>query len=190
MPMLIPKTIESEDDRAFLEQLFDAHCVRLCRKAAALTQSRQVAEDLVQDVFLYVAAHVRKFRQMDSYTLRHILDISVKRRCCDWFRAEEVRKKHQSGSLDDDGFVSGISAAANTEEAAIENLSVEELSEAIRKLPDHYRYVIEAKYLLNLKDGEIAKELGIGKASVRQYLTRARRKICELCEGGTHETER
>lgn len=56
MPMLISKTIESEDDRAFLEQLFDAHCVRLRRKAAALTQSRQVAEDLVQDVFLYVAA--------------------------------------------------------------------------------------------------------------------------------------
>lgn len=188
MLLLLLSTIESEDDRAFLEQLFDAHYVRLCKKAAAITHNNQVSEDLVQDIFLYVVNHIQKFRQMDCCTLRHILDISIKRRCYDYFKEQNVRKKHLSGSLDDDNsFVSVSSTIANTEEEAIENLSVEELSEAIRKLPVHYRYVIEAKYLLNLTDSEIAKELGIGKASVRQYLTRARRKICELCEGRIDE---
>lgn len=188
MLLLLLSTIESEDDRAFLEQLFDAQYVRLCKKAAAITQNNQVSEDLVQDVFLYVVKHIQKFRQMDCCTLRHILDISIKRRCYDYFKEQNVRKKHFSGSLDDDdSFVSVSSKNSNTEEAAIANLSVEELSEAIRKLPDHYRYVVEAKYLLNLGDAEIAKELGIGKASVRQYLTRARRKIYELCEGESNE---
>lgn len=187
MFLLILQTIESDDDRAFLEQLFDAHYVRLCKKAAAITQNNQVSEDLVQDVFLYVVKHIQKFRQMDCCTLRHILDISIKRRCYDYFKAQSVRKKHLSGSLDDDDSSVSVSSSDNTEEEALDLLSVEELSEAIRKLPDHYRYVIEAKYILNLTDGEIAKELGIGKASVRQYLTRARRKICELCEGRIDE---
>lgn len=187
MFLLILQTIESEDDRAFLEQLFDAHYVRLCKKAAAITQNSQVSEDLVQDVFLYVVKHIQKFRQMDCCTLRHILDISIKRRCYDYFKEQNVRKKHLSGSLDDDDSFVSVSSSDNTEEEALDLLSVEELSEAIRKLPDHYRYVIEAKYILSLTDGEIAKELGIGKASVRQYLTRARRKIYELCEGESNE---
>ena len=188
MLLLLLSTIESEDDRAFLEQLFDTHYVRLYKKAAAITQNNPVSEDLVQDVFLYVAKHVQKFRQMDCCTLRHILDISIKRRCYDYFKAQNVRKKHLSGSLDDDdSFIFVPSADANTEEVALNNLTVEELAEAIRKLPDHYRYVIEAKYLLELSDSEIAKELGIGKTSVRQYLTRARRKIYELCEGESNE---
>lgn len=188
MFLLILQTIESDDDRAFLEQLFDAQYVRLCKKAAAITQNNQVSEDLVQDVFLYVVKHIQKFRQMDCCTLRHILDISIKRRCYDYFKEQNVRKKHLSGSLDEDNSsVFVLRSNVNTEEEAIDNLTVEELSEAIRKLPDHYRYVIEAKYLLNLTDSEIAKELGIGKASVRQYLTRARRKIYELCEGKSNE---
>ncbi len=187
MFLLILQTIESEDDRAFLEQLFDAQYVRLCKKAAAITQNSQVSEDLVQDVFLYVVKHIQKFRQMDCCTLRHILDISIKRRCYDYFKEQNVRKKHLSGSLDDDDSFVSVSSSDNTEEEALDLLSVEELSEAIRKLPDHYRYVIEAKYILSLTDGEIAKELGIGKASVRQYLTRARRKIYELCEGESNE---
>lgn len=187
MFLLILQTIESEDDRAFLEQLFDTHYVRLCKKAAAITQNNQVSEDLVQDVFLYVVKHIQKFRQMDCCTLRHILDISIKRRCYDYFKEQNVRKKHLSGSLDDDDSFVSVSSSDNTEEEALDLLSVEELSKAIRKLPDHYRYVIEAKYILNLTDGEIAKELGIGKASVRQYLTRARRKIYELCEGESNE---
>lgn len=188
MLLLLLSTIESDDDRAFLEQLFDAHYVRLCKKAAAITQNNQVSEDLVQDVFLYVVKHIQKFRQMDCCTLRHILDISIKRRCYDYFKAQYVRKKHFSGSLDDDdSSVSVLRSNVNTEEEAVDNLTVEELSEAIRKLPDHYRYVVESKYILNMTDGEIAKELGIGKASVRQYLTRARRKIYALCEGESNE---
>ena len=188
MLLLLLSTIESEDDRAFLAQLFDAQYVRLCKKAAAITQNNQVSEDLVQDVFLYVVKHIQKFRQMDCCTLRHILDISIKRRCYDYFKKQNVRKKHLCGSLDDDdSSVSVLRSNVNTEEEAIDNLTVEEVSEAIRKLSDNYRYVIEAKYLLNLTDGEIAKELGIGKASVRQYLTRARRKIYELCEGESNE---
>ncbi len=187
MLVLLLSTIESEDDQAFLEKLFDAHYVRLCKKTAAITQNNQVSEDLVQDVFLYVVKHIQKFRQMDCCTLRHILDISIKRRCYDYFKEQNVRKKHLSGSLDDDDSFVSVSSSDNTEEEALDHLTVEELSEAIRKLPDHYRFVIEAKYILNLTDGEIAKELGIGKASVRQYLTRARRKIYELCEGESNE---
>lgn len=187
MLVLLLSTIESEDDQAFLEKLFDAHYVRLCKKTAAIKQNNQVSEDLVQDVFLYVVKHIQKFRQMDCCTLRHILDISIKRRCYDYFKEQNVRKKHLSGSLDDDDSFVSVSSSDNTEEEALDHLTVEELSEAIRKLPDHYRFVIEAKYILNLTDGEIAKELGIGKASVRQYLTRARRKIYELCEGESNE---
>ena len=183
--LLLP--IESDDDYAFLEQLFDTYYVRLCKKASAITQNNQVAEDLVQNVFLHVVQHIQKYRLMDHCTLRHILDISIKRRCYDYFKSQNVRKKHLVGSLDDDGISLVSQSNINAEEEAINNLTVEELANAIRKLPNHYRYVLEAKYIMELSDGEIAKELGIQKASVRQYLTRAKRKIHAICEGKTDE---
>ena len=40
--------------------------------------------------------------------------------------------------------------------------------------------MLNFKYLLELSDREIGDSLGISKNSVRQYLTRARRKALEI----------
>ena len=43
--------------------------------------------------------------------------------------------------------------------------------------------VLESKYILELSDEEIAKELNIATKSVRSYLTRARRKAFAMMKG-------
>ena len=71
---------------------------------------------------------------------------------------------------------------ANVEEQAVRSITVEELKEAFKKLPESTKDVLRFKYLLELNDGEIAKTLGVTKATVRSYLTRARRAVLELCK--------
>lgn len=50
------------------------------------------------------------------------------------------------------------------------------------KLDEQTRYLLNARYLMESSDAEIAAQLGISAGSVRTYLTRARRKAYELME--------
>ena len=69
-----------------------------------------------------------------------------------------------------------IDAAPRPDIVAIKNETIAILSEAIGKLPERDRFILESKNILEMTDKEIAKNLGISPNSVREYLTRARRK--------------
>ena len=189
IPMLF-MTIESEDDRAFIENLYETQYARLRKKAAAITRNNQVAGDLVHDVFVYIADHIEKYRALDCCTLRHLVDISIRRRCYDYMKAQAVRQKRSAGSIDNEAWSFALSDAnTSVEEDAIRNLEIEQVSDAIRQLPDNYRFVLEAKYLLNMNDEEISRAMGIRKGSVRQYLTRARKMVYAFCRGSSNEQQ-
>lgn len=103
-------------------------------------------------------------------------------------KAQAVRQKHSAGSIDSEAWCFALSDTnSSVEEDSIRNLEIEQVSDAIRQLPDNYRLALEAKYLLNMNDEEISRILGIRKGSVRQYLTRARRMVYAICRGSSNE---
>ena len=69
------------------------------------------------------------------------------------------------------------------EEVYIHEEDLEALADMLPKLPEKDRMVLESKYILELSDEEIAKELNIAAKSVRSYLTRARRKAFAMMKG-------
>ena len=50
----------------------------------------------------------------------------------------------------------------------------------LSELPERDNLLLEAKYILQLKDEEIAKQFNISQQSVRTYIMRARRKAYAL----------
>ncbi len=73
-----------------------------------------------------------------------------------------------------------IPGIEDPEDLIIHQQELAELGNAILKLSDKYKDVLYFKYILELHDREIADILNISPDSVRQYLTRARRKAKEL----------
>lgn len=57
---------------------------------------------------------------------------------------------------------------------------IKAMRDAILKLPEKEKELLYFKYILEMDNSELAEILGIALASVRQYLTRARRKAQEL----------
>ena len=57
------------------------------------------------------------------------------------------------------------------------------LADALPKLSERDRRLLESKYILGLSDKDIAKELDISPPSVRNYLTRARRRAYAMMKG-------
>lgn len=52
---------------------------------------------------------------------------------------------------------------------------------------ENTRWLLEARYILDYSDGELARELGVKPDSVRMALTRARRKARRLMESQHNE---
>ena len=68
----------------------------------------------------------------------------------------------------------------------IQKEELETLSNAILRLLEKDKDLLYYKYILEMNDVEIAKILSIAPDSVRQYLTRARRKARKLMEKEGH----
>ncbi len=183
MLFLMLMAIESEDDQAFLIDLYNEYCQLMCDKAESIVHNKQDAEDIVQDMLAYMIANLQKFRKINCCTLPFYLVMCIKRRCINHLKQREVQKKHIVGSMDHTSFSFEYSDPAKpVDEQVLLQLRFEQVQEAFTFLPEKIKDVLRYKYLLELSDREIAEILGIKKNSVREYLTRARKAVCKICE--------
>ena len=183
MFLLILQTIQSEDDRAYLVDLYNQNYQLLLNEASSIIHNHHDAEDVVQDFFSYAIYNIEKFRNIERSTLRRFLVMCIRRRCIDALRKRKTKQKHIVGSIDHEEYAfEYVDEKASFEETVFNRIAVEELRDAFLKLPDQQQDVLEYKYLLELTDREIGKILGVRPSTVRSYLTRARKAVYRMCK--------
>lgn len=183
MFLLILQTIQSEDDRAYLVDLYNQNYQLLLNEANRIVHNHHDAEDIVQDFFSYAIYNIEKFRNIERSTLRRFLVMCIRRRCIDALRKRKTKQKHIVGSIDHEEYAfEYVDEKASFEETVFNRIAVEELRDAFLKLPDQQQDVLEYKYLLGLTDREIGKILGVRPSTVRSYLTRARKAVYQMCK--------
>ena len=183
MLLLLLQTIESEDDRAFLMDIYQQHYHKLYKEADSIVHNAYDAEDVVQEFMIYICDHINKFRALECCVLPSYLVMCIRRRCINFLKRRETQKKHTIGSIDNEQyFFDYPDTEISVEEKVLLNLKFEQVQEAFSQLPQSTRDILQYKYFLELTDAEIAELLGIQKNSVRAYLTRARKAVCRICE--------
>lgn len=73
------------------------------------------------------------------------------------------------------------------EDRVLRRLELDALAQVWPRLDENTRWLLEARYILDYSDGELARELGVKPDSVRMALTRARRKARRLMESQHNE---
>lgn len=180
---LILATIESEDDRAFLRTLYEENYEAMLRKAKSILFDEAAAEDVVQDTFVYFAKNLDKLYRVSCNILPFYVVMCAKRKCLDYIKQQKVNSNHIAGSIDSDEYPYELpDKGSSVEEQALLNIDVESVQKAFAFLPESQKDVLRYKYLLDMKDEEIAKLLGVKKATVRSYLMRARQAVYEICK--------
>jgi RNA polymerase sigma factor, sigma-70 family len=175
--------IESESDRAFLTALFEENYDAMFRKAKAMLGDAAAAEDAVQDTFVSFARNLDKIYNVPCPVLPFYVVMCIKRRCISMLRQRSRTASHEAGSIDDEAYHFAYpDKGPSVEEQALLSLDVETVERAFSKLPESLKDVLRYKYLLELKDDEIAPLLGVGKDSVRKYVARARQAVYRICE--------
>jgi RNA polymerase sigma-70 factor (ECF subfamily) len=181
--------IRGSDEKAF-ESLYLAHHDELWRFAYTHVRSRDIAEELVQDVFLAVWGSRETW---DVHTrVRAWLFASVRHLALNHLRHERIVAR----TIDVARAASG--GEAETEAVAMAAppmdqllaMEAEELDnaclQAIGELPDRRRIAMTLRWKHDMSSLEIARVIGTTPEAVRTLLTRARADLTALLERTRH----
>ena len=187
------------DEGAF-ESLYLAHHNELWRFAYSYVRSRDVAEELVQDVFLAVwgtratwevSTRVRAwlYASVRHLALNHLRHERVVARTIDagaWARAHGSRPREKAtGIAQLEPMAMG---AAPMDQQLV--LEAEELAKAVGRavadLPERRRIAMTLRWKHDMSSLEIARVLGTSPEAVRTLLTRARADLASLLERTRH----
>jgi len=140
----------------------------LFRAACAMSGSRQIAEDLVQETYVKVLSRPRLLRRDDD------LGYLIKAMRNTWYGhlRDERKRRGTTASLDADEL--GARTAHGDPQASLEASVV---LDAVAELPVHYREAVAAVDVAGLSYAEAARALGVRKGTVMSRLYRGREQV-------------
>jgi len=137
------------------------------------------AEDILQEGFVKVFTHIKKFRQEGSFegwVRRIMVNVSL----------EKYRKQHLVYPVED----VGIYEKEYHSGEILEKISAGELIELIRQLPPRYRMVFNLYVMEGLNHKEISEEMKISAGTSKSNLARAREILKHKVNDLYGETEK
>lgn len=164
--------LRSGDERAF-ERLFHTEYAALCAFAERIVGSPQIAEDVVQSMFLKLWSGREQLPLVRS--LRAYLFASTRNAALDLRKKSAVESKWAArpewlDERDADSAAEGDTEIEKAEQA-------ETLRDAIERLPERARIVVTMRWVHGLAHREIAEALGISVKGVEIQITRALRAL-------------
>ena len=154
--------LESEEQRNELSEIYEQNVSNFYNIAFQHLHNKQDAEDTIQEAFLAIAKNPGPF--FDVAVNKRISYINVIIRNT----AYKMRdKKHK----------------VSENEMMLSNYSCDKLLEFIGTLPEATKAAVYLKMHLGLKNGDIAKTLGISQDAAKKRVARGMKQIREYMEG-------
>ena len=129
------------------------------------------AEDIMQEAFL------KAFRKINTYRGEVGFGAWLKRivvnRSLDYLKRKKVHFED----------LTSLSTLIPDDSESYNEVNVENIKEAIRKLPDNYRIVLSLYLIEGFDHDEISQILGISNPASRTQYSRAKSKLRELLKG-------
>lgn len=147
------------------------HLDALFRAACAMSGSRALAEDLVQETYVKVLSRPRLIRRDDD------LGYLIKALRNTWYshlRSERTKRAATTDAVEDPDQIP--SPKASDPQQAIEASAV---LDALAELPEPYREAVAAVDVAGLSYAEAARALGVRQGTVMSRLYRGREQIAE-----------
>lgn len=157
---------DSEDfDQIYLENFPTLH-----RYAYTILNDRELAEEMVHQVFLKI---LERTEPVDLHTsLKSYLLRSVNNECLNYIKHQKVRQNYHSYA---------IHSMRDRVENPSSKLACQELelhiAQAINDLPEQCRTIFQLSRFEDLKYGEIAIQLGISVKTVESHMRKALKRL-------------
>jgi len=165
LEVLIRRVCDKDDYQAF-ESIFHFFYKHMCQKSFYYVKSKDLAEDVVSEVFTNLWKKRKKLTI--STSLEAYLNISVRNKSIDYIR----KAKNKEVTLEDIAVKSLVNE--HTPESLYQYIELQgKIEKAIEELPDACKKVFLLNRFEGLKYREIAKELNISIKTVETQMGRA-----------------
>ena len=159
----------SPDESEAFDSLFESNYARLCNYAYSMVNSFDLAEDLVQDVFVNI--WIRRKKIAIQSTINAYLYKCVYNACLDHQKKNRLQqifvKSRQDGN------------ALSMHDSIKDFELPERIDRAIEELPEQCRKIFKMSRQKGFKYHEIAKELNISENTVDTQIRRALKRLRE-----------
>lgn len=175
---LVIMTIEDEDDRAFMTEVYVRYERLIYSEIYKLMNDRWMVEDVMQTTLMKLIDQLARLRGMDE---RHRINYIITAARNNAISALRTHSNRSSASLEaqqEAGW--DIGSDISVEETVLLGEKIGRLKDVWPKLDARSRYLLESKYILDASSREMAQALGIKEDSVRVELSRARRRARQL----------
>ena len=158
-------------DRKSFETLFKGWNKILYRHANRMTKNSSAAADVMQEAWISMLKSINSLS--DPARFRAWAYQVVTRRAADWVRREQRnRQLDQLGAIDE----TQVTDLYHTGDEG------DQLTLALKQLPDEYRFTVAMFYLDQLSVKEIAHALSIPEGTVKSRLFHSRQQLKQILE--------
>jgi RNA polymerase sigma-70 factor (ECF subfamily) len=163
-------------DSLAYSELYNKYAKAMFNTSLRIVNSVGDAEDVLQDSFIDAFKHLDDFRYSSTFGAwlkRIVINKSI----------SLLRKKKLKMVDIDNTTVADLSEYEAVDETAFQ-YKVDEVRNAIQRLPDGYRAVVSLYLLEEIPQEEIGKMLGISHNTVRTQYHRAKQKLMQILKEG------
>jgi RNA polymerase sigma-70 factor (ECF subfamily) len=156
-------------DKLAMRALFARHHVRLYRYALRFVRDRQLAEDLVSEVFLAVWRHAAMF-EARSAASTWLLAIAR-------FKALSFLRRRGDAQMDDETAAAIADTADDPEVTIRKKQQGELLRDCLARLSPDHREIIDLVYYQGMAIAAVAAIVGIPENTVKTRMFHARKQL-------------
>jgi len=153
-------------------QLYNQYCNGMYIVAKRFVKDDMDAEDVLQDAFIKAFSKLHQFK--NEVTFGAWLKRIVINKCIDFLKS----KRQQLVDLEERHLK--VVDTDNDKWLVEDTITIEEVKEAIEKLPDKYKYVVTLYLIEGYDHQEISEILNITEVTSRTQLSRGKVKLQKL----------
>lgn len=166
--------LDTPDEQARFTALYRRHKRLVLHTAAAVLRDEHLAQDVLQDVFLYLAEHFAAIDTANPCKVERYLVLAARTRAINLLHRRARETPAEGEPLP-------APAAPPPPDALIEAEDAARLVSLVAELPPATRAVLELA-MQGFETAEIAGLLGVTQAAARQRLVRGRRQLWDALQ--------
>lgn len=164
--------LESEEEKNKFEQIYSTYKQTMFYVANRILKDEYLSEDAVHQAFFRIIENLDKIDKIHCHKTKGFIVTIVENIAIDFFRK---RKREYNISFDEVGIY--------IEDTKNEHIFImNDVEEAIYKLPINYSTVLKLKYSQGYNNKEISEILKISEENVRQRISRSKKRLAEILD--------
>lgn len=171
--------LDTEEEKDFLRELFETYKDEMYYTAYVILESKQDAEDIVQDTFVALLPHLRKMKEEPPQKNWNFIVTIVKNNSFNRYKKKK-RQTERELPITEEILRDMVNVEFDTKVLQVEQRNF--LRHFLEQMNETYKDVLLLRFYHGLSTAEIGEILGKSQDTVRHIIYRAKKKLQGMME--------